>query len=58
MSKVTTLLKVGKQFINQDAIRAVARLGKQTKISLINGEEIVVKMDYDDVMSMLPPGKF
>ena len=54
MSKIITWLKIGNNFINQDNIRGLSRLGKKTRIERINGEDIVVDMDYDKVRSALP----
>ena len=53
----TVLLKVGKHFIEQDNIRSVTRKGKNTVISLIKGADIIVNIDYDKIMQMLPPGR-
>lgn len=53
----TVLLKVGKYFIEQDNIRAVTRKGKNTVISLFKGADIIVTVDYDKIMQMLPPGR-
>lgn len=53
----TVLLKVGKHFIDQNNIRAVTRKGKNTVISLFKGADIVVSVDYDKIMQMLPPGR-
>ena len=54
MSKITTSILVGNQFIDQDKIRALKREGNGTRISLINGEDIVVTVSYEKMKNILP----
>lgn len=58
MKKVTVWIKAGKAFVNQDNIRAVKRHGRNTYISVVAGDDLVVDMKYDKFMELLPPGKF
>jgi hypothetical protein len=53
----TVLIKLRKHFIEQDNIRSVTRKGKNTVISLIKGADIVVDIDYDKVIQLLPSRK-
>lgn len=50
----TILIKLRKHFIEQDNIRSISRKGKNTVISLIKGQDIVVDIDYDKVIQLLP----
>lgn len=53
--KITTWIKVGNQFVDQENIRAVKRLGEQTKIFVMMGKDIVVNAPYEKVLALLPP---
>lgn len=50
----TVLIKLGKHFIEQDNIRSISRKGKNTVISLNKGADIIVNIDYDKVIQLLP----
>lgn len=58
MNKVIIWLKIGKVFIDQESIKSLKRLGKQTQISLLSNQTIVVDAAYEKVIEMLPSGKF
>lgn len=53
----TVLIKLRKHFIDQDNIRSISRKGKNTVISLIKGGDIIVDIDYDKVIQLLPSKK-
>lgn len=53
-SNPTILLKLGKHFIEQNNIRSVSRKGKNTVISLNKGADIIVNIEYDKVIQLLP----
>ena len=53
----TVLIKLRKHFIEQDNIRSISRKGKNTVISLIKGADIIVDIDYDKVIQLLPSKK-
>ena len=57
MLKIKTWLKIGDIFVDQENVRAIARFGNFTKISLMAGEDILVKEDYEKVVEMLPRSK-
>ena len=50
----TVLIKLRQHFIEQDNIRSVSRKGKSTVISLVKGADIIVDIDYDKVIQLLP----
>ena len=54
MKKIKTWIKLEDHFIDEDNIRAVARLGSQTRIERILGEAVVVKVPYEKVKNILP----
>lgn len=54
MSKITTSILVGDQFIDQDNISAIKREGKGTRISLLQGNDIVVPVAYEKISALLP----
>jgi hypothetical protein len=56
-SNPIVLIKLRKHFIEQDNIRSVSRKGKNTVISLIKGPDIIVDIDYDKVIQLLPSKK-
>lgn len=51
------LIKLRKHFIEQDNIRSIIRKGKNTIISLVKGPDIVVDIDYDKIIQLLPSKK-
>lgn len=53
----TVLIKLRKYFIDQDNIRSVTRKGKNTVISLIKGDDVIVDIDYDKIIQLLPSRK-
>ena len=53
-STPTILLKLGKHFIEQDNIRSISRKGKSTVISLNKGADVIIDIDYDKVIQLLP----
>lgn len=47
------LLKIGHYFIPKKEISSVTRFGKGTKITLVSGEEVLVKVSYDKVVELV-----
>lgn len=52
--KIKTWLKLEEHFVDQDNVRSVMRFGGKTRIERILGEPILVDIDYDKVVAMLP----
>jgi hypothetical protein len=52
-SDIPILVKIEKHFFHKNQIRSVARFGKGSKLTLTNGDEIVVNMNYDKVKDIL-----
>lgn len=52
--EITIWIRVAGHFINQDNIRAILRLGKGTRISLIKGKDIVVPVSYEKIKKLIP----
>jgi hypothetical protein len=50
----TILIKVRQHFIEQENIRSITRKGKNTVISLVKGADIIVDVDYDKIVQLLP----
>ncbi|MDQ3193325.1 MAG: hypothetical protein M3Q58_17210 [Bacteroidota bacterium] len=58
MNKVTIWLKIGKLFIDQESIRELKRIGRQTQIKLLSNKIVIVNASYETVIEMLPSGRF
>ncbi|MBI4945892.1 MAG: hypothetical protein HY840_05770 [Bacteroidetes bacterium] len=54
--KTVVWWKIGKYFINQANIRSLSRkgIGKGTTIRMYQGEDVLLDMDYDKLIVMLP----
>jgi hypothetical protein len=52
-SETPILIKIGKHFIPEKNIRSFARSGKATRISMIDGDDILVDLDYDKVAELM-----
>lgn len=54
--KTTVWWKIGRYFINQDNIRALSRkgMGKGTLIRMYQGDDLMVDVDYDKLIDLLP----
>ncbi|MBI3509536.1 MAG: hypothetical protein HY064_02660 [Bacteroidetes bacterium] len=50
---IPVLLKIDEYYFIKKNIRSVTRFGKGCKIMLTNGDEVVVKINYDKVAAML-----
>lgn len=53
-SKIPVWWKVGKYFIHQENIRSLKRKGKGTSISVFQGEDLLLNVDYDKLSALLP----
>jgi hypothetical protein len=53
-NEITIWIRVAGHFINQNNIRAIMRLGKGTRISLIKGKDIVVPVSYEKIRKLIP----
>lgn len=53
MSKVKIYLRLGDHFIAEDNIRAIKREGTGTRIQLMDGNDIVVGINYDKVQGLM-----
>lgn len=51
--EIRVLLNIGNHFIEESQISSVARFGKGTKIILINGEEMILRVPYDRVAAIV-----
>lgn len=52
-SDIKVLINVGEHFIDETSIRAVARFGKGSKITLNSGQEIIVDAPYERVAALV-----
>lgn len=50
---IPVLFKIGVHFFNQDGIQSVSRFGKGCKINLINGDEFLVRINYNKVAELI-----
>lgn len=50
---IKVLINIGEHFIDETSIRAVARFGKGSKITLNSGQEIVVDAPYERVAPLV-----
>jgi len=53
MAKIKTWIKLGDLFIDEDNIRSIRKIGKNTIIEKIQGENIMVEMDYSNVKKLV-----
>jgi len=53
ISDIPVLYKIGNHFIHQEGIQSVARFGKGCKIMLTNGDEFLVRVNYEKVAALL-----
>ena len=52
-SDIKVLINIGEHFIDESSIRAVARFGKGSKITLNSGQEIIVDAPYERVAALV-----
>jgi hypothetical protein len=52
-SDIPVLLKIGDHFIYQEGVQSVARFGRGSKIMLTNGDEFLVRINYDKVAELV-----
>jgi hypothetical protein len=52
--EIKVWIKLRNHFVDEGNVRAIYRLGKDTKLERILGEPIVVDIDYDKVVKMFP----
>ena len=50
---IPVLLKIDQYFFPASLIRSVSRFGKGCKISLVNGDEIAINVNYDKVADLI-----
>lgn len=50
---IPVLLKIGRYFIPRQQIRSAERFGKGSKLILLNGEELVVNINYDKLAELI-----
>jgi hypothetical protein len=50
---IPVLLKIGDHFIYQEGVQSVARFGRGCKIMLTNGDEFLVRINYDKVAELV-----
>lgn len=53
MEKIKTWIKLKDLFIDEDNIRAIQKNGKKTVIERIQGENIVVDIEYEKVKLLI-----
>lgn len=53
MAKIKTWIKLGDLFIDEDNIRSIRKIGKNTIIEKIQGQNIMVEMDYSKVKKLV-----
>ncbi|HTL81104.1 MAG TPA: hypothetical protein VL651_05345 [Bacteroidia bacterium] len=47
------MIKIGPYFLDKKDVRGIARFGKGSKLTLSNGDELVVNISYDKVSDIL-----
>ncbi|MBL4623954.1 MAG: hypothetical protein JKY42_02255 [Flavobacteriales bacterium] len=52
--KIKVWIKLREHFVAEDNVRAIYRLGNDTKLERILGNAIVVNIEYDKVVKMFP----
>ena len=52
-SDIKVLINVGEHFIDETSIRAVARFGKGSKITLNSGQEIILDAPYERMAALV-----
>jgi hypothetical protein len=50
---IPILLKIGAYFIHEEMLRSVARFGRGSKITLSNGDELAVNVNYDKLSALV-----
>ncbi|MDQ3109811.1 MAG: hypothetical protein M3R17_07935 [Bacteroidota bacterium] len=50
---ITILFKIGENFIPKGKINSIARFGKGCKIMLTNGDEFLVRVNYNKVAELI-----
>jgi hypothetical protein len=50
---IPVLIKIGPYFLDKKDVRGIARFGKGSKLTLSNGDELVVNISYDKVSDIL-----
>ncbi len=53
MTKIKTWIKLGDLFIDEENIRSIRKIGNNTIIEKIQGQNIMVEMDYSKVKKLV-----
>ena len=52
-SDIMVYVKIKEHFIPEKNIQSVSRFGKGCKVTLVSGEELVISLSYDTVVSVV-----